>query len=142
MPYKDPEYRKKYNREHKKENARYSKTWRAKHPKKVKAQSAKYAKKNKELNRKNLLKSRYGITPEEYNQMYDLQQGRCNICGEFKKRAGDAGSDGTKVLCIDHNHKTNKVRKLLCNFCNRLLGYAKDSQEILKSAIAYLEAND
>jgi hypothetical protein len=41
----------------------------------------------------------------------------------------------------DHDHKTNKVRGVLCGRCNSILGYAGERSEILQAAIAYLEAH-
>lgn len=74
---------------------------------------------------------KYGLTAEDYNQIYIAQQGCCAICGkhqsEFKQR-----------LAVDHNHTTNKVRGLLCVSCNTCLGhYEKMIGD--KKAIAYLE---
>ena len=77
---------------------------------------------------------KYGITLEEYNTMFEQQNGCCAICNihqvELKRH-----------LYVDHDHSTNKVRALLCHHCNSLLGYAKDNIEILQVAIAYLVMN-
>jgi hypothetical protein len=48
----------------------------------------------------------------------------------------------TKVLVVDHNHATGKVRGLICNSCNHMLGVAKDSIDVLRSAIEYLIQRD
>jgi|ERR1035437_1108597 hypothetical protein len=69
----------------------------------------------------------YGMTPEEYDAMYDIQNGCCSICDKWYK-----------VLCIDHNHITNKVRGLLCKACNLIIGNADDRIDTLYSAIEYL----
>lgn len=75
------------------------------------------------------LKERYGITEEEYYQMA-LEQGyRCKICNKEQV---------TRRFCVDHCHKTGRVRGLLCSSCNKMLGLAKDNQEILHQAIFYL----
>ena len=50
----------------------------------------------------------------------------CMICG------------ATEKLVVDHNHKTNKVRGMLCNHCNRGLGHFRDNQKTLLKAIEYL----
>jgi hypothetical protein len=76
------------------------------------------------------MKSKYGITLEDYNQMYDLQSGVCKICGQ-------AETNG-KRIAIDHNHITGKVRGLLCNHCNIGLGKFFDNPQLLQSAINYL----
>jgi hypothetical protein len=59
------------------------------------------------------------------------QNNVCGICGGVNKNG--------KSLHIDHDHKTNIVRGLLCNTCNRSIGYAKDSIDILHKAISYLK---
>ena len=45
----------------------------------------------------------------------------------------------TGVLVVDHDHKTGKVRGLLCHNCNRALGLLKDSTEYLENCISYLK---
>jgi len=74
------------------------------------------------------LKSRYGISLENYNQMFGEQNGRCKICKKEQK-----------TLRVDHDHATGKIRGLLCHKCNILLGNACDSVENLTNAINYLK---
>ena len=92
-----------------------------------------YYQKNKEKLKKSAwihkLKTRYGITLEEYEQMKVKQQNLCAICGQEKK------------LNIDHCHKTNEVRALLCMTCNAGLGSFKDDTNLLKDAIQYLDGH-
>ena len=83
----------------------------------------------KEKNKKDSLRSKYNITIEQYQNQYDKQKGTCPICFNYHE-----------VLCVDHDHKTNKFRGLICNSCNLALGYFKDNILNLKSAINYLEA--
>lgn len=71
---------------------------------------------------------KYGISVEDYEMLYDRQQGMCAIC--FSPR---------DTLFIDHDHKTGQVRGLLCGNCNTALGMLRDSVGILKLAISYLE---
>lgn len=81
--------------------------------------------------RNSYLRKKYGITEDEYNDILCAQNGRCAIC-LCKPR--------TKSLAVDHDHKTNEIRGLLCSRCNHgLLGHAHDSIEMLKRAIEYLE---
>jgi hypothetical protein len=77
--------------------------------------------------------NKYGITEKEYNTMLELQNGKCAICGskEIKRK-------GAKYFNIDHCHKSNKVRGLLCHNCNIVLGKIEDSKEWLKQALIYL----
>jgi Recombination endonuclease VII len=75
----------------------------------------------------------YDLTPEQYESLYASQDGRCKICQSAKL----ANEDGE--LVVDHDHQTGKVRGLLCHHCNLILGHAKDSPDILRAAVAYLE---
>jgi len=77
----------------------------------------------------------YGITMNDYDNMYIEQNGVCAICGKPETRyKGDK-----QVLSIDHDHVTGKVRGLLCNSCNTAIGLFKDDLGILASAFEYLE---
>ncbi len=75
-------------------------------------------------------KASYGITLTEYDKIFKDQNGVCAICGlpEVNMR-----------LQVDHDHKTDKVRGLLCLHCNNVLGKARDSIETLEKAIEYLK---
>lgn len=70
-----------------------------------------------------------GITKAEYDKLLADQHGVCAACGW--------GSKGT--LVIDHDHRTNEVRGLLCANCNLLIGHAHDDPEILRGVAKYLE---
>lgn len=80
---------------------------------------------------------KYGLTQEQYDALLKAQGGCCVIC----PRSG-SGDSRTKYLFVDHEHKTGKVRGLLCGPCNAALGAFGDSCERLKVAIAYLQAHD
>lgn len=68
---------------------------------------------------------------DEYVQLIKEQLGRCAIC--------DADySESPKLLSLDHDHKTGKIRGLLCGRCNMLLGAAKDDPLLLTAAMIYL----
>lgn len=99
------------NKEKIKENVRQ---WKAKNPSKVKS----------------LLKSwrirQYGITIEQYEKMLERCGGLCEICYKSRK------------LHIDHDHKTGKVRGLLCFDCNTAIGKLGDNPEVILSAHKYL----
>lgn len=77
------------------------------------------------------LKNDYGITLEEYDKILEQQKGVCAICGKPQPPQ-------FYRLAVDHCHKANKVRGLLCQSCNGMLGLAKDNIEILLNAIKYL----
>lgn len=81
---------------------------------------------------------RYGITADEYDAMFKEQDGKCAICGQSKLPI-DPRTGKTYDLAIDHCHRTDRVRKLLCPHCNVGLGAFKDSPELLHAAISYLK---
>ncbi len=70
----------------------------------------------------------YGLTLEEYNQMYDDCGGACEICHKE-----------LDVLYIDHDHNTGRVRGLLCSQCNTGIGGLQDDVGLLLHAVRYLE---
>lgn len=76
---------------------------------------------------------KFGLTLEDYDKMYEAQDGKCKICGTSKSRAYN-----TDRLSVDHDHATGKVRGLLCGHCNKALGLFKDNEESLLAAIKYL----
>jgi len=73
----------------------------------------------------------YGLTIYQVQKMKEAQGNRCAICGRFP--AKDA------VFCVDHCHKTGKVRGLLCQDCNRALGLLRDNPETFMKAADYLK---
>lgn len=75
--------------------------------------------------------SRYGITNEQFNKMLTQQSHKCKIC--LKPFPATP-----KTIHIDHDHKTGKVRALLCMTCNAGLGMARDNEFNLARMIAYL----
>lgn len=80
----------------------------------------------------NILKHRFNITIEDFNLMLEKQNNCCMICGINQDSL-------QRFLSVDHDHKTGKVRDLLCNNCNAGLGLFNDSIEILKNALIYLK---
>jgi hypothetical protein len=86
----------------------------------------------KEKRYENHLKWDFGITIEEYDKILAEQDGRCAICGST-----DPGKGKTR-FSVDHDHKTGKVRGLLCDPCNNGIARFNDNTDILKSAIYYI----
>lgn len=74
----------------------------------------------------------FGMTPEEYWEMFDRQGGRCAICRAVPD---------WKRLAVDHDHETGEIRGLLCNQCNTGLGFFRDDSELVAEALSYLRAN-
>jgi hypothetical protein len=79
------------------------------------------------------MRIRFGIDVES---MLAAQNNACVICGvviEF-----NTGSNSVSA-CVDHDHKTDETRGILCRSCNLGLGHFKDNEELLKKAVKYLE---
>jgi hypothetical protein len=77
------------------------------------------------------LKTRFGISLEDYDALLAKQNGACAIC---KKKSA-------RSLCVDHCHATGLIRGLLCNKCNRGMGFFEDDAARLRKATAYLKAS-
>lgn len=82
----------------------------------------------REQSRATHLKRTYGLTLEGYATMQRVQNYQCGIC-----------SGSLLDTCfVDHNHNTGKVRNLLCQHCNSMIGFARDDITVLEAAIKYL----
>ena len=75
--------------------------------------------------------TRYGVTPQQFDQMLAEQNGRCGICG--------VAESGARDWHLDHDHGTGLPRGILCVRCNGGLGQFADNPVILQSAISYLK---
>jgi hypothetical protein len=107
--------------------------WDKNNPEKSKAITHRAHLKRKDKNRNCIYKREYGITLEEYNTILLKQNGKCAICG-----SETVGRKTDKNFIVDHDHKTGKVRGLLCHKCNAILGMAQDNIKIFEEAIEYL----
>jgi len=76
----------------------------------------------------------YGITPEQWLETWDAQDGKCAICG-----TDNWGGRHDKPHA-DHCHETGKFRGILCDECNRAIGILHEDPARLRAAAAYLEA--
>ena len=121
------EYNKQYHTKNKKKSHKYYIS--------IKPRRKKYLADNKEHTKKMVrncnLKREFNITEEQYNELFDKQNGYCAICGTHQK-------DLKTRLAVDHNHVTKKIRGLLCLKCNRGIGFLNDDIKILEKAITYL----
>jgi len=79
--------------------------------------------------RDKILRKKYGISQAEYDAMLEKQGGVCRICG---------GTNGPRILHVDHHHGTGAVRGLLCTNCNTGLGMFQDNPNFLSQAMTYL----
>jgi len=135
MPYKDKEKQreaqrkyaqsekgKKYYKEYHKNNPPTEEA-KQKHKEWAKSEAGRLSSKKRQM------KYNYGVEYEDYLKMIEAQSGLCDICGEpFQGEP-----------CIDHDHKTGKVRALLCSGCNIGLGNFRDKPSLLRRAAEYLE---
>lgn len=112
-----------------------------KYKEKVRAYKKEYCKINKDKNSERArnwkLKTEYGMTPEDYERMFEAQNRVCAICKKEEYKLDGQGK--LQRLCVDHCHVTKKVRGLLCNLCNVALGSFKDNEENMLIAIEYLK---
>ena len=108
----------------------------AENPELVRAYQLSYREKNREILGDKERQRRFGITRQEYAEMFHRQNGVCAICSqpETATRLGKV-----KALSVDHNHKTGSVRGLLCSDCNTGIGKLKEDRNIFLSAIQYLD---
>lgn len=76
------------------------------------------------------LKSKFGMTEDDYNCLLSAQDGTCAVCKNPPKK---------RRLAVDHDHKTGKVRGLLCFRCNYGIGFWHDRADLLHAASIYLK---
>lgn len=90
---------------------------------------------NPMLYRHKELKKNFDIDLAEYQRKFAAQGGVCAICAqpETAKRG-----DKVKWLAVDHCHESGAIRDLLCEHCNKLIGFAREDVRVLEGAIAYL----
>ena len=97
----------------------------------IKTNEWRRAKYSPERKREADLKHKYGITTDDYNQMFADQKGCCAICLEHQ-------STFKRKLAVDHCHTTGKVRGLLCDNCNTAIGKLNDDLERIARAASYI----
>lgn len=72
------------------------------------------------------LQRKYGIGVTQYDEMLARQGGGCAICGAAPDHPRNRGNGS---LHVDHDHKTGRVRGILCAECNTTLGVYEAAQE-------------
>jgi hypothetical protein len=127
-----PDYHKNYYQEHKEARKLANK------------KCSEKIKNNPELYLKALLKYRayklkikFGVTLDDYNKMFEAQNGVCAICGK-PETSVDWRTKNIKYLAVDHDHQTGKVRGLLCSKCDRGIGYFDEERDLFYKVINYL----
>lgn len=86
-----------------------------------------------EYSLKSLLKTKYGLTVGEYYELLEHQGGVCAICGSASSKRSKSGR-----LFVDHDHKTGRVRGLLCHRCNLAVGWHEDDPSRADAIRTYL----
>ena len=138
------ETKRRWHQEHAEQTAANKRAWRKANPDMVKAEKRRsyvknpeptkrrmrawklaHPKRTKEYHREYTLK-KYGLTVETYRKLEEGQRGRCACCGKEKR------------LCVDHCHRSGKVRALLCHSCNLAIGLMQDNPNTFESAAQYL----
>jgi hypothetical protein len=102
------------------------------------ARRARATPEEKRYNRNKFLLNRYGISADDYDKMYSAQLGRCYICFRTPQEAGHRGTHEGRLM-VDHCHTTNRVRQLLCNNCNKELGWYEKNLKRAAVFDAYLK---
>ena len=80
------------------------------------------------------LVKKYGITLDDYNLILEQQGNSCKIC-----KSKECGGRGWH---LNHNHTTGKIRSILCQRCNLMIGHARDDISVLEAAILYLKDHE
>ncbi len=104
-------YRKEYAKKNRKKILANLRKYREDHLEERRQAARDYAKAHPKRARNYQLWYRYGLTQAEYQALRKKQGGKCSICGKKQWK-----------LRVDHDHKTGKVRGLLCEHCNKMLG--------------------
>jgi hypothetical protein len=99
-------------------------------------QKASYLRTNGRGARNAHLRETYGVTLDEYNAMLTRQGWKCAICGT------PAPEEGERSFPVDHDHKTGKVRAILCTGCNAGIGMFKENASALHAAVEYLQIHN
>lgn len=110
--YKNLNYKKEWNRNNREHKANYLNNWHKRNPKKA-----------QEYNLRRL----YKLSIEELEELKRKQDFKCAICEKEKQ------------LCVDHDHKTGRLRGLLCKPCNLALGNLGDTETSILKVLAYLK---
>lgn len=115
-----------------KNRKKYHKKWYKENKERLIVGGRKYRAGHKENCKKRELRRGYGLTLTDYNKKFIEQDGVCAIC---KMPETHIIKGKLTMLSIDHDHKTNKVRGLLCRKCNCAIGLlGEDVTRILNSA--------
>lgn len=117
-----------------------TRTYEKNNPEKIRLAKNKRYSNNSSKYRKLSIVRKKNITVSQYDQMILDQDNKCAICKRKETRIRK-GELKPRPLCIDHDHKTGKLRQLLCWSCNAGLGFFQENIEYFESAISYIRRN-
>lgn len=132
--YREKKYAAETPEETKIRKAKQNQYYKSRYDKLTKEEKKEKRNKHKDYYKEYLLIHKFGISLKDYNKLFKKQKGCCSLCDIPQSKL-------KKALAVDHDHKTGKVRGLLCRHCNLMLGYAKENQTTLKKARFYLKRN-
>jgi len=116
----------------------YHKAWRELNQVKLREYNEAYWAKSKDQRKHSTraytIRTKFGLSMQEYDELREGQGCRCKICGTDKARV----RHHDYAWYVDHDHVTGKVRGLLCHNCNIAMGLLKENIETLQSTITYL----
>ena len=112
--------------------------YRAKNPEKHLAYPRDYRKRNPDKARgwdfRGRLMKKYGLSMPQFNELLSAQKGLCACCNQQMILGGQKSLS----VCVDHDHKTGKVRELLCAGCNVAIAHLGEDPARCEKAAAYL----
>lgn len=83
------------------------------------------------------IKKKYGLSKEDWGVLFNSQNGLCAIC---HRTQDSLKKNRIKRFCVDHDHKTGKIRGLLCSNCNyRILSALRDRIDLAQNVVTYLQ---
>lgn len=127
------EYNKQYREKHRDKLIKYGREYRLKNQEALKKKQAIIRQRDKVKRTICKIRCQFKITQELAEHLYyKRMDGVCSICGKRETAKGLS-------LSIDHNHRTGKIRGLLCGKCNKGLGGFKDKPQLLLKAVKYLQ---
>jgi hypothetical protein len=139
MGYTDPDYKRKWRAENRERLRQQQRAYYAQPAIREREHRRKASAEYRAKNREQALRRKYKLTVIQREAMSVEQGGVCAICHrpESMMVKGEVSP-----LAVDHNHRTGKVRGLLCVACNQGLGRFQDNIDRLLSAAAYLRRTD
>ena len=121
-------------------SAAYQRGWHKLNPKKKSYYDKKYYQKYKAShNAKSKIArlKKFGLTELDYQAKFDSQDGLCAIC-RHPEEIIDPRNGKRRALALDHDHRSGKIRDLLCGSCNRALGFLKEDLLRVEAMATYI----